>query len=61
MLGIAPNAVEFAPYSNEPGEPASPNFGKLRILTNRANTMRIFDGRHRRRAIQEVLVECENS
>lgn len=52
MLGIAPDAVEFEPYSDD-----MPNFGELRVLANRANTMRIFDGQHRRRAIQNVLAE----
>ena len=57
MLGIAPSAVEFKPYT---GESPNPNFGELRILTNRVNTMRIFDGQHRRRAIQEVLADLSN-
>ena len=52
MLGIAPDALEFEPYSND-----MPNFGELRVLANRANTMKIFDGQHRRRAIQNVLAE----
>ncbi len=56
MLGISPNAVEFVPYQAD-----SPNFGELRILTNRVNTMRIFDGQHRRRAIQDILAELPNS
>ena len=61
MLGIAPDAVDFAPYPDEQGEPVSPNFGELRIRANRANTMRIFDGQHRRRAIQELLAELTNA
>ncbi len=60
MLGIAPDAVEFDPYTNEQNE-HNPNFGELRILTNRINTMRIFDGQHRRRAIQDVLFELSNA
>ena len=55
MLGIAQDAVEFEPYPNEEGEADTPNFGELRVRTNRMNTMRIFDGQHRRRAIQEAL------
>ena len=58
MLGIAPNAVEFEPYSSAS---SSPNFGEFRILTNRVNTMRIFDGQHRRRAIQEVLADLSGA
>ena len=57
MLGIAPSAVEFYPYQTEEREDT--NFGELRILTNRANTMRIFDGQHRRRAVQDVLAELD--
>ena len=48
LLGIAPDAVEFEPYQDEAGKQISANFGELRVLTNRANTMRIFDGQHRR-------------
>ena len=55
LLGIAPDAVEFEPYEATPGEQSNPNFGELRILSSRANTMRIFDGQHRRRAIAEIL------
>ncbi len=61
MLGIASDAVEFDPYPNEKGEPVSPNFGQLSIRANRTNTMRIFDGQHRRRAIQEILAELTNA
>ena len=57
MLGIAPDAVDFIPLPTEQGVQANPNFGELRIRVNRANTMRIFDGQHRRRAIQDVLNE----
>ncbi len=55
LLGIAPDALEFEPYQDEGGIEISPNFGELSILTSRANTMRIFDGQHRRRAIQDTL------
>ena len=55
LLGIAPDALEFEPYQDESGNEISPNFGELSILTSRANTMRIFDGQHRRRAIQDTL------
>ena len=61
MLGIAPDAVEFEPYPTEQGEPHNPNFGELRILTNRLDTMLIFDGQHRRRAIQELLSELSKA
>lgn len=61
MLGIALDALEFKPYLNEQGESDNPNFGELCIRANRANTMRIFDGQHRRRAIQDVLDELSNA
>ncbi len=61
MLGIAPDAVEFEPYTTEQDQPGHPNFGELRILTNRLNTMRIFDGQHRRRAVQDVLAELSDA
>lgn len=59
LLGIAPDAVEFHPY-NDDQQKASENFGELRILTRQMNTMRIFDGQHRRYAIQEALSELAN-
>ena len=59
LLGIAPDALEFDPYQDD-GNEISPNFGRLSILTNRANTMRIFDGQHRRRAIQDTLDRLSN-
>ena len=55
LLGISPDAVQFEPYDDDDGNEINPNFGRLSILTNRTNTMRIFDGQHRRRAIQETL------
>ena len=55
LLGIAPDALVFEPYEDEEGNNISPDFGRLSIKSNRANTMRIFDGQHRRRAIQDVL------
>ena len=61
MLGIAPSAVEFEPYFDERDNSVNPNFGELRIRTNRVNTMRIFDGQHRRRAIEDVLAELSNA
>ena len=60
LLGIAPNAVEFIPGRDENGIESS-LFGELRILTNRVNTLRIFDGQHRRRAIADALAELEHS
>ena len=60
LLGISPNAVEFDPYKDENGRP-NISFGELRLYTNQINTMRIFDGQHRRRAIGDLLVELADS
>lgn len=60
MLGIAPDKVEFKPYPAEQGTSANPNFGELSILRGGLRTMKIFDGQHRRRAIQDVLADLEN-
>lgn len=60
LLGIAPDALEFEPYEDENGNSISENFGELRIRNRRINTMRIFDGQHRRRAIQDTLALLEN-
>ena len=38
----------------------STQFGELRIRGNRASSMRIFDGQHRRRAIRELLRALED-
>lgn len=54
MLGIAEKAVEFEPYPDEQDK-VNPNFGELRIRSDSHNSLQIFDGQHRRRAIQEVL------
>ena len=59
LLGIAPDAVEFVPYTDEDELP-SESFGELRILGARKHTMKIFDGQHRRRAIADALDELEN-
>ena len=61
MLGIAPDAVEFEPFQPADGEVYNPSFGELRIRTNRKNTMKIFDGQHRRRAIGDILTELSNA
>ena len=60
LLGISPRAVEFEPYRDENGHPNT-KFGELRIFANRRNTMRIFDGQHRRRAIGDLLSELAES
>lgn len=57
LLGIAPDAVDFTPYPSDSG---LDNFGEMGIRTNRVNTMRIFDGQHRRRAIQDLLADLSS-
>ena len=59
LLGIAPDAVEFAPYMDENGQLID-SYGEMRILGARKHTMKIFDGQHRRRAIADALDELEN-
>ena len=54
LLGIDPKAVQFSPFQDDEGNP-SPTFGELRIPYNRLSTLRLFDGQHRRRAIQDTL------
>ena len=61
LLGISPDALEFEPYQDQDGNKYGPNFGELRVITNRANTMRIFDGQHRRRAIEDTLGRLSNA
>lgn len=61
LLGIAPKALKFEPYENEHGERYSENFGELRINNRLKNTMRIFDGQHRRRAIQDALTTLRDA
>ena len=56
LLGISRTGVEFQPYKDENGNP-SLNFGELRILANSWNTVKIFDGQHRRRAVGDLLLE----
>ena len=60
LLGVAPDAVEFTSGKDENGADVG-NFGELRIRTNRINTLRIFDGQHRRRAIADVLEELNGA
>lgn len=60
LLGIDPDAVEFTAFEDEEGNP-SPAFGELRISYNQMSAIRLFDGQHRRRAIQDVLAGLRDS
>ncbi len=55
MLGIAPDAIEFQPYTS------FKDFGELKIRADEAGTMKIFDGQHRRRAIADALSHLRES
>ena len=54
LLGISPQAVRFARYPEDGGRP-SKRFGELSLTANRINTLRLLDGQHRRRAIEDAL------
>ena len=62
LLGTDPEAVTFNPFLDENGRPnprSEPDVrshtGELEIPYNRMNSLRLFDGQHRRRAIQDML------
>ena len=57
MLGVAPDAVEFRPYVEDGKAPMV--VGELRIRTDYADAMKMFDGQHRRRAIKDVIRQLE--
>ena len=54
LLGIDSEAVKFTSFEDKEGNP-NPMFGELEIPYNRMNSLRLFDGQHRRRAIQDLL------
>ena len=60
LLGIDPDAIQFTPFLDDKGN-ENPMFGELRIPYNRMSSFRLFDGQHRRRAIQDVLAELRDS
>ena len=55
MLGVPPEAVEFAPYVEDGSAPMQ--VGELQIHAECPAVMKMFDGQHRRRAIKDVLIE----
>ena len=60
MMGVSPEAVEFAPYIEEKDSPMT--VGELCIRTECVATMmKMFDGQHRRRAIKDVLKELQSN
>lgn len=59
LLGIDSKAVSFSPFKDEKGNP-SRMFGELEISYDRMNSLRLFDGQHRRRAIQDLLAGLAN-
>ena len=60
LLGIEPSALDFVPFKDDEGN-ESQFFGELRIPFNRMSTFRLFDGQHRRRAIQDALAGLRDS
>ena len=59
LLGISRDGLEFRPYMEDPG--ANSTVGELRIRRDRADSMKMFDGQHRRRAIKDALRELGDS
>ena len=55
MLGVAPDAIEFQAY------PPFTDFGEVKVRADRAGTMKMFDGQHRRRAIADALAYLRES
>lgn len=56
MLGVNPEVIDFQPYPGQL-EGGAVTVGKLSILSADADSLKIFDGQHRRRAIKDVLAE----
>ena len=54
LLGIAPEAVDFRSYQ-EGNAGGVQDVGELRLRSDCLDTMKMFDGQHRRRAIKEAL------
>ena len=59
LLGIDSEAVKFTSFEDKEGNP-NPMFGELEIPYSRMNSLRLFDGQHRRRAIQDLLARLIN-
>ena len=59
LVGINPDGVEFNGYQDENGN-IGQTFGELKIPLNRLNTLRLFDGQHRRRAIRDLLLNLRD-
>ncbi len=59
LLGISPSAVDFQSYI--PDSDSETSVGQLTIHTNGIDSMKMFDGQHRRRAIKDVLNELSHN
>ena len=59
LVGINPTGVQFSGYPDENGN-RNEMYGELRIPFNRLNTLKLFDGQHRRRAIQDLLANLRD-
>ena len=53
LLGVSQDALEFQPYIDDSSAVSS--VGELRIRADGVDSMKMFDGQHRRRAIKDVL------
>ena len=51
MLGIGPEVIDFVP------DASTPSVGYLTLHPGDTDSLKIFDGQHRRRAIREILRE----
>lgn len=60
MLGIDPEVITFQPYPGQP-EGSAVSVGELSIRSTDTESLKIFDGQHRRRAIKDVLAELARS
>ena len=57
LLGVSPEVVDFRPYTDSG---ANTSVGELTITIDGADSMKMFDGQHRRRAIRDVLYELSH-
>lgn len=54
LLGIAPEAVDFRSYQEDNADSVQ-DVGELRLRSDCLDTVKMFDGQHRRRAIKNAL------
>ena len=59
LLGISPSKVDFRSYM--PDSDSDTSVGELTIRTDGIDSLKMFDGQHRRRAIKDVLKELSHN